>query len=128
MTIFVGKRTLMKRIILTLSIFSLLFIACSETPQFVGEWQLEKMDMGGSDQIFANVLGNPTYVFNADKTYEIITGTQTENGTWALKDKIITLYSKELDKTSKLSIWVLNKDNFVWQIGENPSTKVYLKK
>lgn len=118
----------MKRIILTLSIFSLLFIACSETPQFVGEWQLEKMDMGGSDQIFANVLGNPTYTFNADKTYEIITGTQTESGTWSLKDKIITLYSKELDKTSKLSIWVLNKDNFVWQIGENPSTKVYLKK
>lgn len=84
--------------------------------------------MGGSDQIFANVLGNPTYTFNADKTYEIITGTQTESGTWSLKDKIITLYSKELDKTSKLSIWVLNKDNFVWQIGENPSTKVYLKK
>ena len=56
----------------------------TETPAFVGAWELIKMDLGG-EIVNANILGDPTYTFNLDNTYVIRASAQSEQGTWFVK-------------------------------------------
>ncbi len=119
----------MKNGIIVLFILGILSLSsCKETKtDLVGEWRLEKMDLAG-EEIFANVLANPTYTFNQDKTYLIRASGQTETGTWKLKENKLVLFSKELDKETNIDIQTLTPESLIYKIGEDNISTVYLIK
>ena len=120
----------MKKGIITLIAFMFLLVsACNqESPAFVGEWILEKMELD-SEIIYANVLGNPSYIFNADKSYVVKASAQSEEGKWSYDGENIVLRSDNLQTETIIKIKEVNDTAFVYIIGtpEN-QTVVYLKK
>ena len=106
----------------------LVLASCKEeTPKFVGEWKLEKMDLAG-EEIFANVLGNPTYLYNDDKTYVFKVAGQVEEGVWSLDKETLTLTPKDSEEKKILKIVEANSGKFVYKVGDDVISTVYLKK
>lgn len=119
----------MKKIHLIIALFlGLVLASCQEeTPKFVGEWKLEKMDLAG-EEIFSNVLGNPTYYYNEDKTYVFKVPGQTEEGKWSLDKQTLTLTPNDSEEKKVLQIVSLDAEKFVYKVGDDLVSTVYLKK
>ncbi len=123
--------------IVVITVFTISLLSCSEPnqstntenskPAFIGEWYLNKMDLGG-EIIKANILGNPSYVFNLDHTYVIHASAQIEQGTWKLNKKQLILFSKDLNKETILNIKDVSEKEFVYEIGDETISVVYLKR
>lgn len=127
-----------KSILLFVLLASVALFSCNEskpavedvskdTPAFVGEWELIKMDLAG-EIVNANILGNPTYVFNIDKTYVIWVSSQSEQGTWSLQGENLVLFSEALEKETVVKITENTEDKLSYEIGKESITKVYLKR
>ena len=101
------------------------FISCTdeddkvEIPQLVGKW-IVKEPVLQDDFVTC-------YTFNADKTYEVYTGSPLSNGVpfrgtyvISLDEKLITLYDKEGHYTEQYHILKLTSKDMKW---ENASPK-----
>lgn len=99
----------------------------TETPAFVGAWELIKMDLDG-EIINSNIMGNPTYTFNIDNTYVIRASSQSEQGSWSIKGDNLVLYSKDLDKETILRVTDATENTLTYEIKGEMLTTVYLKR
>ena len=102
------------------------FISCtdeddkrSKIPQLVGKWSVKRPVL--QDDFVT------CYTFNADKTYEVYTGSPLSNGVpfrgtyiISLDEKLITLYDKEGHYTEQYHILKLTSKDMKW---ENASPK-----
>ncbi|MGB0885158.1 MAG: lipocalin family protein [Chitinophagales bacterium] len=104
----------------------LLFTSCTQEPsKIIGSWKLEKMNLDGAE-VFPNVLGNPTYLFFDDNRYEQRASGQFEQGTYKIDDKKLTIRFNDLDKVTVMQIVELTENKFVYKIGEESISTVYL--
>lgn len=139
-TIFVEINQNMKRnIFIIVLLMTLGLVSCNENkesakfttnenaPLFVGEWLLESMKLG-DEVVNSSLLGNPTYVFNIDKTYVIHVGLQIEEGKWTLNNNKLKLVTNESKKETVLKIIENTEKSFVYEVGDNTITKVVLKR
>lgn len=119
----------MKKIHLIIALFIGFSLASckQETPKFVGEWKLEKIDMAG-EEIFANVLGKFIHSYNEDKTYIFKVDGQSEEGTWSLENDVLTLTPKDSEEKKILTIVSVDDKKFVYKTGDDAVSTVYLTK
>lgn len=110
---------------LMLMVMAFSFISCTdeddkvEVSQLVGKWIVKEPVL--QDDFVTS------YTFNADKTYEVYTGSPSSNGVplrgtyiISLDKKLITLYDKEEHYTEQYHILKLTSKEMKW---ENASSK-----
>lgn len=109
--------------------FFFIFIACQNTPAFVGSWELVSLKLA-EDEITANELGDPIYSFNADKTYSIEVTGLSQSGTWELEGEQLLLTDKEnISEAIVLNIVQSEETIFHYTAGEGETvTHVILKR
>ena len=112
-----------QNLFLMLMVMAFSFISCTddkvEISQLVGKW-IAKEPVLQDDFV-------TSYTFNADKTYEVYTGSPFSNGVpfrgtyiISLDEKLITLYDKEEHYTEQYHILKLTSKEMKW---ENASPK-----
>ena len=111
--------------------FSLMLVlSCNSSPDFIGSWKLQKLQLG-EEIITGNDIGNPSYVFNKDKTYSIIIDDIKQTGTWNLEGSELTLVNNEDKKSeSKLTIVEVKDSIFHYTtgVGDDISEVFLIKK
>ena len=121
----------MNKYIFALILGTILFISCSQPKaDFIGEWSLDYMEFEGKI-LNGSDMGEPTYRFDKDGTYEIKVQTSIQEGRWLFDEKTLVLTNNDNPNyAGNALIRTANDSVFIYTIfGEGETaTTVFLKK
>mgnify|MGYP001470858323 CR=1 FL=1 len=109
------KTMLLKRFA-TLFILTLIITSCAKENKelMAKDWKAIELVLGGT-VVSPDAIGGVYYSFSNDGTFEYTEAGQTQDGTWEVNDKTITLHYNEGGKTVEKQIKEISEDKLTFE-------------